>query len=174
MIIQCDTREHDSEWARVEQQLDALGVQWFRNKLYIGDYMCLDNPKLVIDRKKNLEELCSNIFSEDHNRFRREMIRAQELGVQIIILIEHGKDIQGMNDIIWWDRPETVRYRKVDGKWVNYTVKRIAGESLVKAMHTISEKYGIKYAFCDKSSTGEAIVRIFEHDQRRNKDKIHD
>lgn len=52
MQIQCDTREHKSEWVRIEKQFKELGVQYFRSKLFVGDYMNLDNPRLVIDRKK--------------------------------------------------------------------------------------------------------------------------
>ena len=49
MVIQVDTREHKSEWERIQSQFDSLGVQYFRSKLYCGDYQSLDNAKLCID-----------------------------------------------------------------------------------------------------------------------------
>ena len=53
MQIQVDTREHKKEWERVQKQFDQMdGIQYFRSKLYVGDYQSLDNPRLVIDRKK--------------------------------------------------------------------------------------------------------------------------
>lgn len=52
MVIQVDTREHKSEWGRIQSQFDSLGVQYFRSKLYCGDYQSLDNAKLCIDRKR--------------------------------------------------------------------------------------------------------------------------
>lgn len=52
MIIQTDTREHKKEWERIQKQFDSLGVQYFRSKLYCGDYQSLDNAKLCIDRKR--------------------------------------------------------------------------------------------------------------------------
>ena len=51
MQIQVDTREHNKEWERIKGQFDALGVQYFRSKMYVGDYQSLDNPRLVIDAK---------------------------------------------------------------------------------------------------------------------------
>lgn len=52
MVIQCDTREHKNEWERIQNQFDSLEVQYFRSKLYCGDYQSLDNAKLCIDRKR--------------------------------------------------------------------------------------------------------------------------
>lgn len=52
MVIQTDTREHKKEWERIQKQFDSLGVQYFRSKLYCGDYQSLDNAKLCIDRKR--------------------------------------------------------------------------------------------------------------------------
>lgn len=56
MVIQADTREHKKEWERIQKQFDDLGVQYFRSKLYCGDYQSLDNAKLCIDRKKDLQD----------------------------------------------------------------------------------------------------------------------
>lgn len=39
MQIQVDTREHKKEWERVQKQFDQMeGIQYFRSKLYVGDY----------------------------------------------------------------------------------------------------------------------------------------
>ena len=51
MDIQIDSREHKKEYERITKQLDDLGVNHFRSKLYVGDYQSLDIPRLVIDRK---------------------------------------------------------------------------------------------------------------------------
>ncbi len=36
-MLQVDTREHEGEWERIKSQFDALGVPYFRSKLYVGD-----------------------------------------------------------------------------------------------------------------------------------------
>ena len=51
MTIQIDSREHKKELDRIQKQLDKLEVEYYVSKLYVGDYMNLDNPRLVIDRK---------------------------------------------------------------------------------------------------------------------------
>lgn len=119
MVIQCDTREHKKEWERIQNQFDSLEVQYFRSKLYCGDYQSLDNAKLCIDRKKDLQELCGNVCQQ-HERFKAELIRAREAGIQLIILCEHGPDIKSVGDVYFWENPRKhkVIWRTVNGKRV--------------------------------------------------------
>ena len=99
MQIQVDTREHKKEWERVQKQFDKIeNIQYFRSKLYVGDYQSLDNPRLVIDRKKDLQELCGNV-TQQHERFKAELIRAMQAGIQVVILVEHGTDINCLEDV---------------------------------------------------------------------------
>lgn len=148
ITIQCDTREHRSEWERISSQFDNLGVKYFRSKLYVGDYQSLDNPRLVVDRKKDLQELCGNVCQQ-HERFRAELVRAQEAGIQIVILCEHGGQIKTLEDVYFWENP---RRRESPGA--------ISGHRLFKILNTMKDKYGVRFEFCDKRSTGRRIVEI--------------
>ena len=148
ITIQCDTREHRSEWERISSQFDNLGVKYFRSKLYVGDYQSLDNPRLVVDRKKNLQELAGNVCQQ-HERFRAELIRAQEAGIQIVILCEHGGSIKSLEDVYFWENP---RRKESPGA--------ISGHRLFKILNTMKDKYGVRFEFCDKRSTGRRIVEI--------------
>ena len=111
MTIQIDSREHKWELARIQRQLTALGCKTIVSKLYVGDYQSLDNPRLVIDRKKDLLELCGNV-TQQHERFQRELTKAQEAGIRLIILIEHGGDIQSLEDVYFWDNPRLLQSPK--------------------------------------------------------------
>ena len=168
MTINVDTREHAGEWKRIQEQFDRLGVQYFRSKLYCGDYMSLDNARLVIDRKKDLLELCGNV-TQQHKRFRRELIRAMEAGIQIIFLIEHGPDIKKLEDVWFWENPrkhEVIwRINKATGKKEKYFIspKATDGNQLYKSMCTIMERYGARFEFCQKSETGQRIVEILKN-----------
>ena len=104
MTIQVDTREHDKEWQRIKKQFDKLGADYFRSKLWVGDYCNIDNPRVVIDRKKDLLELCGNV-TQQHERFTRELTRAQDKGIKIIILCEHGEGIERLSDVYFWHNP---------------------------------------------------------------------
>lgn len=163
MRIQVDSREHISEWNRISKQFDALGVKYFRSKLYVGDYMSMDNPRLVIDRKQNLIELCSNVTTE-HERFRREMLRAMENDIKIIFLVEHGDGIESLEDVIWWNNPRRTVRKVVDGKWTNVETKATTGQTLYNILTTIQSRYGVEFRFCRKEDTGAEIVRLLEND----------
>lgn len=154
MTIQCDTREHSEQIERIEKQFDDLGVKHFRSKLYVGDYQSLDNPRLVVDRKKDLQEIAGNVCQQ-HERFRAELIRAQEAGIQIVILCEHGGQIRSLEDVFFWDNP---RRRTSKGA--------ISGQRLFKILSTMKDKYGVRFEFCDKRQTGRRIVEILTNDKR--------
>ena len=148
MQIQVDTREHKQEWERISQQLDSLGVTYFRSKLFVGDYCDVDHPRVVVDRKKNLEELCGNVCQQ-HERFRSELIRARDNGFKLIILVEHGHGVESLEDVYFWENPR----RKVSPKAIN-------GSQLYKSLVTIRDEYGVDFEFCNKLHTGERIVKL--------------
>lgn len=163
MNIQVDSREHKSEWERIKAQFDDLGVEYFRSKLYVGDYQSLDNPRLVIDRKKDLQELCGNVCQQ-HERFKAELVRAIQSGIKIIILCEHGEDIKDMEDVWFWQNPRKHRviWKTVNGQRVKKVAsdKAIDGNQLYKSLCTIRDRYNVDFVFCTKEETGQKIVEI--------------
>lgn len=163
MLIQCDTREGKKEYARIISQFDKLGIKYFRSKLYIGDYCNVDNPRLVIDRKKDLQELCGNV-TQQHERFRAELIRAIENGFQLVILVEHGPDITCLEDVLFWENPRRtmLRWKTVNGRRIKEVVsaKAVNGNQLYKSLCTIRDRYGVRFEFCTKDQTGKRIVEI--------------
>lgn len=165
MILQVDTREHASEWNRIQKQFDKLGIQYVRSKLYVGDYMSLDNARLVIDRKKDLQELCGNVCQQ-HERFKRELIRAMEAGIQIVFLVEHGSDVRSLEDVYFWQNPRKHeirwRYNRQTGQKEKYFVspKAVDGKQLYKSLCTIQDRYEAKFQFCTKDQTGKKIMEI--------------
>ena len=163
MNIQVDSREHKSEWDRIKNQFDDLGIEYFRSKLYVGDYQSLDNPRLVIDRKKDLQELCGNVCQQ-HERFKAELVRAIQSGIKIVILCEHGEDIKTMEDVYFWQNPRKhkVIWKTVNGKRVKTVVsdKAVDGNQLYKSLCTIRDRYNVDFVFCTKEETGQKIVEI--------------
>ena len=159
MTIQVDTREKARAIKTILQTFDENDVRYYSSKLFVGDYMNLDNPRLIIDRKQNLTEVCSNIC-QDHERFRAELIRAQENGIQLIILVEHGDPFYDLEDVRYWVNPRIKRRVKENGEWVTKTTKAMTGKTLHKILVTMARKYGVRYAFCDKENTGKEIIRL--------------
>lgn len=163
MTIQIDTREHKKEVIRIEHQFDAMGVTHFRSKLYCGDYQSLDNGRLVIDRKKDLLELCGNV-TQQHDRFRSELVRAAEAGIHLIVLCEHGHGLEQLTDVYFWDNPRLHQMKWIveNGRprQVPMYPKATTGPALFASLQTISRKYGVDFKFCNPSNTGETIVRL--------------
>ena len=163
MQVQVDTREHAKEWERIKGQFDALGVQYFRSKLYVGDYQSLDNPRLVIDRKKDLQEICGNVCQQ-HERFKAELLRAKEQGIKLVILCEHGADIKSLEDVYFWQNPRKyqIRWKTVNGKRVKDVIsaKAVDGNQLYKSLCTIRDRYSVDFIFCQKEETGQKIIEI--------------
>jgi len=151
MIIQIDTREKPQAIQRILKDFKANGVKFYKSKLYVGDYSNPKKPGIVVDRKQNLSEICANVASttQEHERFRAELIRAQEIDTQIVVLIEHGHGFETLEDIQFWDNP---RLKK--------SPKATTGEKLYKILKTMCDKYGMQVVFCDKYHTGEKIREI--------------
>lgn len=161
MIIQIDSREKERAIQRIVAEFDRQGVKHPVSKLYVGDYMSYDNPRLVIDRKQNLSELCGNVC-QDHERFRRELVRARESEIQLLFLVEHGRGVERLEDVIWWENPRRwARRRNPDtGRWEEVETNAMRGEVLYKILATQERKYGCKFLFCEKKDTGREIIRL--------------
>lgn len=168
MQIIVDTREHASEWNRISKQFDELEVKYFRSKLYCGDYQSMDNTRLVVDRKKDLQELCGNVCQQ-HERFKAELVRAIEQGIKIVILCEHGPEIKSLEDVWFWQNPRKhkVIWKTVNGKRVKTVIsdKAVDGNQLYKSLCTIRDRYNVDFVFCTKEETGRRIVEILSNDQ---------
>ena len=168
MNIQIDTREHPEAIKGIKAYFDRHGVQYFQSKLYCGDYMSLDNPRLVIDRKKNIAELCANVSNVPKKnkdgsikktghgrpltellRFTNELERAKQHGIKVVILCEHGQGYKTLEDIIKWKNPR-----------LKDSPLAISGTRLYAILSQIFKKYDVDFYFCDPKSTGRRIVEI--------------
>lgn len=164
LTIQVDTREHQKEWERIQKQFDSIGVKYFRSKLYVGDYMSLDNPRLIIDRKKDLLEVITDV-TQQHERFKNELLRAEQAGIQLILLIE-DQHIHTLEDVYFWENPRSkiMDIQIIDGKpaRVQKYPKATTGQSLYRCMLTIANRYRIEWEFCNKRQTGKRIIELLE------------
>lgn len=153
LTIFIDSREKDRAIKKIVAEFDHQGVIYCTNKLYVGDYQSLDNPRLIIDRKQNLTEMCANVC-QGHERFRNELIRAQKMGIKLIILIEHSNQIKSIDDVAKWQNPR-----------IKPGNKAMTGETLSKILLTMERKYGCRFMFCDKLHTGQRIIEILGGDK---------
>ena len=159
MVIQIDSREKPKAIRSIIEEFDRQGIVHPVSKLWIGDYMNYDNPRVVVDRKQSLLEVVSNV-TKDHERFRNEMLRAQQNGIKIVFLVEHGEGIESLEDVLFWENPRLYKVKKVNGKWTEYKTKATTGETLYNILRTMTKKYGVEFRFCRNEDTGRKIVEI--------------
>lgn len=150
MDIQIDSREKARAIKKIISHFEANGIRHYSSKLFVGDYMSLDNPRLIIDRKQNLQELVGNVCQQ-HKRFTAELQRAQDAGIKIVILCEHGGSIKELSDVNKWYNPR-----------IKTSPLAVSGQRLFKILFTMSKKYNVDFVFCDKNKTGAKIVELLQ------------
>ena len=150
MTIQIDTREKPKAIQKIVAEFESHGIPYYRSKLYVGDYMNLDNPRLIIDRKQNLLEICENV-GQDHKRFTAELIRANNAGIKLIILCENSRNIRSLDDVRYWVNPRTKQ-----------SPLAISGERLFKILSTMQNHYNTEFLFCTKDETGKRIIELLD------------
>ena len=147
MTIIVDTREKPHAIKTILAQFNAAGVEVIRQKLDAGDYM-VPGGTVSVDRKQNLLEVCGNVCQQ-HARFSRECQRAQESGVRLVFLVEHGGKVRTLEDVKAWKNPR-----------LDISPYAVSGVRLWRIMQTYAEKYGVEWQFCDKRQTGKRIMEI--------------
>lgn len=150
MIIEMDTRNQKDKY--VTDYFDKNNIKWIRNKLYSGDVKLLNDTRVIIDLKANLEEIAHNLCNSlEHARIHREIDRAREIQCEeFIFLIKDGK-IKSIEDLQNWTSKRT----------------KVTGKTLCKIMQTMKEKYGVRFIFCEKSKMGEKIIELLNSDLQK-------
>lgn len=91
MVVTVDSRE--KKWSHIKDYFDRHCIQYVEKKLDEGDYQIAGQPNLTIDRKKDLQEMYQ-CLSNQKSRFYKEVRRCYEKGIKLIVLIEHGVQLQ--------------------------------------------------------------------------------
>lgn len=180
MTIIEDTRQQKGKHDIENAQLEGLGVKILRSKLPVGDYANIKNLSVVVDSKKDLQELVGNICGggkkkkngeTEHDRFRNECILARDNGIKLIVLVEHGWGIKSIDDVALWMNPRIEKFnRRVNsmkrkGQSTAGMRPPTSGQTLSKAMRTMQTKYGVEFQFCSRGDAGKKIVEILGGEQ---------
>ena len=146
-----DTRQQAGKHNIKQTFLSDNGIGVVRCKLPFGDYAPV--PPVSVDTKASMQEVAQNIggSSAEHNRFRRELIKAQEAGCHLYILVENDEGIRDLAGVRLWVNP-----RLIDSP------KAITGERLARAMETMQERYGVTFLFCAPERAAAMIHYLLE------------
>jgi len=145
MIIEMDTRNRKDGY--VTDYFDKHNIKWIRNKLYSGDVKLLNDTKVIIDLKANLEEIAHNLCNSlEHARIHREIQRAKELGCENFIFLISDSKIKSIEDIKNWSS----KYTKVKGL------------TLLKIMLTMKKRYNVRFIIVPRKDIGKKIIELLQ------------
>ncbi|MCL2310866.1 MAG: ERCC4 domain-containing protein [Firmicutes bacterium] len=146
--IVIDTRE--KEINHILKFYSKMKISFVREKLDFGDYtyrlieLPEFVPKMVVERKRNLEELSSNL-THARERFVKEFERAREH--EMVLLVE-----QGSIDAIIEHRYST----------------NVTPASFLGSLMAFEQRYCLKTHYISPKHTGNYIYRLFEKHLREN------
>lgn len=149
MKILIDSREKKCDHIKV--WFDKNGIEYEVKCLSVGDYQLEGNHTVSVDRKQNLSELSHNLTNKaDRSRFYKEVRRAKEQGVKLVILCEHSGRIKSVQDIAEW-------HDKYSG---------VSGRALIDQIYKVQVAYGVEFLFCDKRTTAKKIIEILTQNSK--------
>lgn len=137
-----DSREKKNE--HIKAYFEKHEIAYRVAKLDVGDYM-VEGGSVSVDRKRSLNELATNLMNRDDKaRFWREVRRAKQQGIRLIVLCEHGPAVKSIPDVAAWSSPYS----------------QVSGRALMNEIYRVSISYGVEFLFCSKRSTGKRIVEL--------------
>ena len=149
MRIIVDSRERwthpNSADTHISDYFDRHGIEWEVRKLDVADYQIEGKPSIVVDRKQSLEECSQNLLNRsDSSRFWREIRRSHEQGIKLVILVESGRTVKNINEVVRWK-----------SKYSTVTGRRLIDEMIRTEM-----AYSVRWVFTDRRSTARRIIEI--------------
>ena len=149
-ILYVDSRE---QWTQgrstdthIKNYLILHKIPYEVRKLDVGDYT-YEGSNVVIDRKMSLSECASNLLNRnDSARFWREVRRAYQQGIQLVVLVESGPSVLTINDVPKWKS----KFSKVTGRTIQTEMIRL------------EQAYRVRWCFCSKRSTAKRIIEILD------------
>lgn len=143
MKIIVDTRE--KKHSHILKHFALNDIEYEERKLDVADYQIEGKGNIAVDRKQNLDELARNLMNRaDHSRFWKEVRRAKEQNIKMIILCEHGGKIKSIKDVAEWRS----KYSPVTGR------------ALMDEIYRVHIAYGVEFIFCDKRCTAKKILEL--------------
>ena len=145
MILLQDTREK-TPLEIVDPEVCSVKIC----KLEVGDY-CVEHENGEISatcfERKSLADLFGSL-SANYPRFKEEVMRAKELGITLILIVECS-------------------FTKVLGGYKHSTV---SGVSILKTMFSLWARYGVFPVFCkDREEVAQYIVSFYAAEWRHKK-----
>lgn len=158
LVLIEDTRQQAGKHKNIEQYCMRNHIELIRTCLPVGDYM-FPHGNISVDTKQDLLELCKDVMSSDHRRFRAECQRAKDMGIQLIILVE---ELPPFGKVDLWEVPRW----KTSNQWHRYgdPMTRVDPVTFRKALMTMTVRYGVKFRFCTRRQCPGRLIKYLKGD----------
>lgn len=154
LTIKMDTREKLPKKKTLLDYFKKHNIAVERIKLNVGDYCIKGKEDVVIDLKRNITELATNMFC-DKERFEKECIRAKQNDILLIFLIEENFDKE---KLLKWRAKE-----QIDGK----RFLNVYGWQVYNEMKRYAQLFNVKFRFCHKLSTGRKVIELLDMESKK-------
>lgn len=143
-----DTRQQSGKHTLKQEYFEQNGIKVVRSKLPVGDYANIKNLSVVVDTKKDIQEVIANV-TQQHKRFVAECELAKESGIKLIILVENEDGVTKINDLYRWWNPRT-----------RFSPRATSGRTLAKILTGIEYRHGVTFHFCRPEEAGRVILEL--------------
>lgn len=143
-----DTRQQKDKHLIKHKYFADNDIKVVRSKLPVGDYANMKNMSVIVDTKKDIQEIIGNV-TKGHKRFVTECDLAADNDIQLVILIENKDGITCIGELEGW-----YNYRL---KW---SPKATTGEMLAKILHGMEVRHGVKFEFCHPDDAGRKVIEL--------------
>jgi len=144
MIFVVDTREQKPYWFALSQ---------FKTALIAGDYTTLKLLNKVHIERKSPEDWYGTIIG-GHARFRREILRARDHHIKLIMVIESS------------------RKAFVNKEFPRGDQRKIKTETLDRICATIEARYKLEFHWCaDRDKAKKKVFNLLKKHEKESKEK---
>ena len=157
MTIIEDTRQQAGKHNFKQIYFESHGIKIVRSKLPVGDYANIKDLSVIVDTKKDIQEIISNV-TKQHARFIAECDLAKESDIKLIILIENEDNIEKIEDLYTWYN-----------KRLRFSPKATTGRTLAKILHGIQLRHGVQFEFCHPLEAGARIVELLPKEENNDR-----
>lgn len=123
---------------------------------------------------ESVTALFQDFYIKRHGFFHRGLKRAQNSGIQLVVLVDNKEGVKSLEDLERWVNPRSkimVNSGEIIGKWPNGKPKygkkpkfptAMSGDQLAKACRTMESKYGCRFEFCRPEEAGRRVIEILK------------
>lgn len=148
MTIIEDTRQQADKHKSKHEYFADNQIKVVRSKLPVGDYAYIKNMSVIVDTKKDIQELIGNV-TKGHKRFIAECDLAAQSDIKLIILVENSDGVRCINDLYKWYN-----------KRLAWSKKATTGVTLAKILTGIEYRHGVSFEFCAPEEAGGKIIEL--------------